>query len=381
MEQKILITGANGFIGKNLKAELRNRGYQTIYECDQETTEEELEAYTSSCTFVFHLAGINRPKDEKEFKEGNCDFTEKLTGLLSKAGNRATILMSSSIQAALDNPYGNSKREAEKLLQAHEAQTGGKVLIYRLPGVFGKWCRPNYNSVVATFCHNIAHGQDIEIHDESRQIELVYIDDVIASFLEAMDGKVTKEGDFCRVPVTHTVTLKALADTIRSFPAMRKDLFLPDLSDALTGKLYSTYLSYLPEDAFSYPLQKKEDERGSFTEFLKSDDRGQVSVNVAKCGITKGNHWHHSKNEKFLVVSGEACIRFRKIGDDKVITYHVSGKDLTVVDIPTGYTHNITNVGDTDLITIMWASEPFDANRPDTYYEQVQEESSQEDDQ
>ena len=371
MEQKILITGANGFIGKNLIAELKNRGYDTIYACDKETTEEELKTFVADCTFVFHLAGINRPKETSEFITGNTGFSETLVRLLEEAGNSCPILMSSSIQAELDNPYGVSKKQAELVLFSHGEKTGAKVMIYRLPGVFGKWCRPNYNSVVATFCHNIAHNLPIEIHDPDRVLELVYIDDVLHAFLEAMEGTVSPSGHFYRVDVTHTVSLGELAKIIRSFPALRSTLEVPDLSDALVAKLYSTYLSYLPEDAFSYRLEMKCDERGSFTEFLRSSDRGQVSVNVAKPGITKGNHWHHSKNEKFLVVRGEACIRFRRIGEEEVITYHVSDRELTVVDIPTGYLHCITNVGSGDLVTLMWASEAFDKNRPDTYYEPV----------
>lgn len=371
MEQKILITGALGFIGKNLTAELKNRGYQTIYACDKETTDEELRSFVSDCTFVFHLAGINRPKETSEFTQGNTGFSEKLIRELEEAGNTCPILMSSSIQAALDNPYGVSKKLAEDALFLHEKKTGAKVMVYRLPGVFGKWCRPNYNSVVATFCHNIAHDLPIEIHDPDRMLELVYIDDVIRAFLGAMVGCEKKTDTFYHVDVTHSITLGDLAKTIRSFRELRKTLEVPDLSDPLVTKLYSTYLSYLPQDAFSYPLEMKCDERGSFTEFLRSSDRGQVSVNVAKPGITKGNHWHHSKNEKFLVVKGEACIRFRKIGEEQVITYHVSEKELTVVDIPTGYLHSITNVGSGDLVTLMWASEVFDKNRPDTYYEPV----------
>ena len=280
--------------------------------------------------------------------------------------------MSSSIQAALDNPYGISKKAAEDLLFAHAKRTGGRVMVYRLPGVFGKWCRPNYNSVVATFCHNIAHSLEIEVHDPARVLELVYIDDVITSFIDAMETLPEADPDgFHHVKITHSISLGQLADTIRSFPALRNNLSTPDLADPLQSKLYSTYLSYLPEDAFSYPLTMKCDERGSFTEFIRTADRGQVSVNVAKPGITKGNHWHHSKNEKFLVVKGEADICFRKIGEEKIITFHVDDKNLTVVDIPTGYTHCITNVGKEDLVTVMWASEAFDANRPDTYFEPV----------
>lgn len=372
MQQKILITGAKGFIGKNLTAELKNRGYDTVYPCDVETTEEELERYVKDCTFVFHFAGVNRPKDESEFTTGNTIFSETLIRLLEKEGRNVPVLMSSSIQAALDNPYGISKKAAEDALFRHEKESGSKVMIFRLPGVFGKWCRPNYNSVVATFCHNIANGLPIEVHDPKRELELVYIDDVIIAFIDAMEQLPKADADgFHHVKITHRITLGDLAERIGAFPDLRQNLGVPDFSDPLTYKLYSTYLSYLAEDDFSYPLTMKCDNRGSFTEFIRTPDRGQVSVNVAKPGITKGNHWHHSKNEKFLVVKGEADICFRKVGEEKVITYHVSDQELTVVDIPTGYTHCITNTGEEDLITVMWASEAFDEKHPDTFFEPV----------
>ncbi len=368
---RILITGANGFVGKNLKAELKNRGYETVYECDVCTTEEELKQYLSDCTFVFHLAGVNRPKEEKEFTEGNCGFTKTVLEGLEKAGNACPVLLSSSIQAALDNPYGISKREAEGLVFSYGKITGAPVYVYRLPGVFGKWCRPNYNSVVATFCHQIARDLPITVNDPERDLELVYIDDVVDAFISSMEGNAVYDGDYCIVKKTHHIRLKDLADTIRSFRESRETLAVPEQGDELKKDLYSTYLSYLKEDDFSYPLCMKCDERGSFTEFLRSTDNGQVSVNVAKPGITKGNHWHHTKNEKFLVVSGKACIRFRKVGETEIYSYDVSGEELTVVDIPTGYTHNITNVGEEDLVTVMWASEPFDPDHPDTFYEPV----------
>ena len=372
--QKILVTGALGFLGKNLIQELKNRGYETIYSCDKDTTEDELKGYVSSATFVFHLAGVNRPKDEKEFTEGNCAFTEKLLQMLEEAGNRAGVLLSSSTQAELGNPYGISKREAERLVREHGERSGADVFVYRLPGVFGKWCRPNYNSVVATFCHQIARDLPVTVNDPEKRLRLVYVDDVVEAFIRTMEGEPLYADGFCRVAVEHEVGLQELADILTSFRKTRGDFSVPDLSDALHKRLYSTYLSYLPEDDFAYDLNMKCDERGSFTEFLRSIDCGQVSVNVAKPGITKGNHWHHSKNEKFLVVKGEAIIRFRKIGTEEIISYRVSGEKLRVVDIPTGYTHSITNTGDTELVTLMWANEAFDPNRPDTFFEPVTEE-------
>ena len=365
---RILVTGARGFIGKNLVAELKNRGYETVYEYDFGSSPEQLDAYTKDCEFVFHLAGVNRPEKESEFMEGNFGFTSDLLNLLKKHGNQAPVLITSSIQALQDNPYGKSKKAGEDVLLQYQEETGVPVYVYRLQNVFGKWCRPNYNSAVATFCHNIANGLPIMVNDHERVMSLVYIDDVVGTFLSAMEGKerCAKDGLYY-VMTVHVAKLGELAEMIRSFRETRDSLMIPDLADPLARKLYSTYLSYLPEDQFSYPLKMNEDHRGSFTEFIKSPERGQVSVNVTKPGITKGNHWHHTKNEKFLVVNGEGVIRFRRITEEKVIDYKVSGNTLEVVDIPPGYTHNITNTGISDLVTIMWANEPFDPERPDTF--------------
>ena len=368
---KILITGSKGFVGKNLIAELRNRGYWELLEYDIDTGKEQLEGYCKECDFVFHLAGVNRPENTEEFMQGNFGFTSFLLGLLEKENNTAPVLITSSTQALLDNPYGKSKKAGEELLFDYSQRTGAKVLVYRLPNVFGKWCRPNYNSAVATFCHNRAHDLPITINDPSVMLSLVYIDDVVEEFLCALDEREHREGSYCLVPVTHTVRLGDVAQKIESFREMRKNFSVPNLSDAFEKKLYSTYLSYLPKDAFAYPLKMNVDERGSFTEIIRTSDRGQFSVNISKPGITKGNHWHHTKNEKFVVVSGKALIQFRKIGTDEVIDYHVSGENIQVVDIPTGYTHNIINEGDTDLITFMWANEAFDPQKPDTYFEKV----------
>lgn len=368
---KILITGAKGFIGKNLIAELKNREYTDILEYHRESEPESLDKYCAEADFIFHLAGVNRPKEQSEFMEGNFGLTSTLLDALKKHNNTCPVMISSSIQAELDNPYGRSKKAGEELLFEYSKDTGAKVLVYRFPNVIGKWCGPNYNSAVATFCHNIARDLPITVNDPSVVMNLVYIDDVINELINTLDGKENKNGDFCEVPVFHTITLKEIADLIYSFRKSREERSIPNMSDVFTKKLYSTYLSYLPEDQFSYELKMNVDNRGSFTEFIKTPDRGQVSVNISKPGIVKGNHWHHTKNEKFLVVSGKGVIRFRKIDSDEIIEYFVSGDKLEVVDIPTGYTHNIENLGDKDMVTIMWANEQFDPERPDTYYLEV----------
>ncbi len=370
-QMKILVTGARGFIGKNLIAELKNRKYNDIYEYDIDSDPAELDGFTKDCGFVFHLAGVNRPKDESEFMTGNFGFTDTLLNKLKEHGNKAPVLITSSIQAELDNPYGKSKKAGEELMFSYSGETGAKVFVYRLPNVFGKWCRPNYNSAVATFCNNIAAGLPIKVNDASVVMNLVYIDDVVNEFINAMEGRANIVGKYGAVPTVHTAELGRIVDIITSFKENRKGLAVPKLDDELERKLYSTYLSYLPTDDFAYPLNMHIDERGSFTEFIRTPDRGQVSVNISKPGITKGNHWHHSKNEKFLVVKGKGCISFRKYGEDEIIDYHVNGDELTVVDIPTGYTHCIKNEGDEDMVTIMWANETFDPDKPDTYYEPV----------
>ncbi|MDY4166189.1 MAG: NAD-dependent epimerase/dehydratase family protein [Fournierella sp.] len=365
----ILITGAGGFIGKNLVATLKTAGYTDLMLFERDDTPETLAEYAARAGFVYHLAGINRPKDPSEFYAGNAGLTETLLSLLDKAGNKAPVLVTSSIQAALDNDYGKSKAQAEQAIFAHGQATGAPVYVFRLPGVFGKWCRPNYNSVVATFCHNSANGLPLSVRDPEYRLPLVYIDDVVASFVAALDGSCTREGDYCVVPVVHETTLGHLAETIEGFAKNRETLDVPDQTPgSLEQKLYSTWLSYLPADRFSYPLNMHCDNRGSFTEFLHTPAHGQVSINISKPGIVKGNHWHHSKNEKFLVVKGTGVIRFRALDSTEVIEYHVSGDKLEVVDIPTGYTHNIENVGQDDMVTVMWANEVFDPDHPDTFF-------------
>ena len=368
---KILVTGAKGFVGKNLIAELKNRGYNEIYECDIETTIEELETYTKECEFVFHLAGVNRPEKEEDFMKGNFGFTSELLEMLKKNNNKSTIVITSSIQAKLDNPYGKSKKAGEDLMFEYSEKTGAKVIVYRLPNVFGKWCRPNYNSAVATFCNNIANDLPITVNDPNVIMKLVYIDDVVEEFIGALERKEHVQEKFGYIPTVHTIKLGEIVELIKSFKESRKNLMLPNMKDEFSKKLYSTYLTYLPENQFNYELKMNVDNRGSFTEMFKTAERGQISVNISKPGITKGNHWHNTKNEKFIVVRGKAVIRFRKIDSDKVIEYIVSGDKIEVVDIPCGYTHNIENIGDTDLVTIMWANELFNPEKPDTYYMEV----------
>lgn len=368
---RILVTGAKGFIGKNLVVELKNRGYENIYEVDLDTKEDQLNEYCKKAEFVFHLAGVNRPKEQLEFMEGNFGFTSTLLDLLKNNKNKCPVMISSSIQAEIDNPYGLSKKAGEDLLFKYEKQTGSQVYVYRLPNVFGKWCRPNYNSAIATFCNNIAYDLPIQVNDPSVMMNLVYIDDVMNELIAAMEGNANKAGRFCEVPVVHQIELGGIVDLLYSFKDSRNSRMVPEINDAFSKKLYSTYLSYLPEDQFSYDLKMNVDQRGSFTEFLKTEGAGQVSINVSKPGITKGNHWHHTKNEKFLVVSGKGVIRFRKIDSSDVIEYFVNSETFEVVDIPVGYTHNIENLGDTDMVTIMWANELFDPESPDTYYMEV----------
>lgn len=368
----ILITGAGGFVGRNLVATLHAMGCKDLLLFEKDDTVETLADYCRRAAFVVHLAGINRPKDPSEFYSGNAGLTDTMLHLLAECGNKAPVLVTSSIQAALDNDYGKSKKQAEDAIFAHGETTGAPVYVFRMEGVFGKWCRPNYNSVVATFCHNIARGLPIEVRDPAYELPLVYIDDVVACILDAMQNHHAErdtEG-YCRIHPVHRVTLGHLAELIEGFAEARKgSLEVPYLAPgSFEKKLYSTYLSYLPTDQFAYDLTMHCDDRGSFTEALRSPERGQVSVNISKPGIVKGNHWHHTKNEKFLVVQGEGVIRFRRIDCEEIIEYHVSGKKLQVVDIPCGYTHNIENVGSEDMVTVMWANECFDPDHPDTFY-------------
>ena len=368
---KILITGAEGFVGKNLISELRNQGFSDLLEYDINNNFGFLDDYTRDCQFVFHLAGVNRPENPEDFMKGNFGFTTELLDALKKHNNKAPVLISSSIQAALDNPYGQSKKAGEDLLFAYSKETNAPVFVYRLPNVFGKWCRPNYNSAIATFCNNIANNLPIKVNDPTVKMQLVYIDDVVAAFIRKLKNGSNNTEIFEEVKPIHEIKLGEIVDLLDAFKHSRDNLLLPNMNDAFTKKLYSTYLSYLPTDKFSYPLKMNVDERGSFTEFIKTQERGQVSINISKPGITKGNHWHHTKNEKFLVVNGKGVIRFRKIDSTEVIEYFVSGEKLEIVDIPVGYTHNIENLGDSDMVTVMWVNEIFDKEKPDTFFLKV----------
>ena len=381
---KILVTGANGFVGRNLIAQLENiksgkaRNYNltddlTIYKYDIDTVPELLDTYTADCDFVFHLAGINRPKDEKEFMEGNFGFTSVLLGKLKENNNKAPILITSSIQAALDNPYGRSKKAGEDLMFKYSSDNGSDVLVYRLPNVFGKWCRPNYNSAVATFCNNIANDLEITVNDPNVVMNLVYIDDVVDEFIAALGGNANKDGEYCRIPTVHTIKLGEIVDLLYKFKGQPKDIVMPEIPhNSFAKKLYSTYLSYLPKEKVCFPLKMNKDDRGSFTELLKTEKCGQISVNISKPGITKGQHWHNTKWEFFIVVSGHGLIQERKIGTDEVLEFEVSGDEIKAVHMLPGYTHNIINLSETEnLVTVMWANEQFDPSKPDTYYEEV----------
>ena len=371
---KILITGSKGFIGRNLVFELRNQGFTDLLEYDIDSNPELLDEYSKNCQFVFHLAGINRPEYQDDYMKGNYGFTSILLESLKKNNNNSPILITSSTQAALENPYGKSKKAGEELVFKYGKEAEVPIYVYRLPNVFGKWCRPNYNSAVATFCNNIANDLPIQVNDPNVQMNLVYIDDVISSFIGKLNNNKTASFESEKYEeITHVYQVKLgdIVSLIYEFKESRDNLFISDMYDGLTKKLYSTYLSYLPKEKFSYPLKMNIDHRGSFTEFLKSKERGQVSVNVFKPHITKGNHWHHTKNEKFLVISGKGLIRFRKIDSDEIIEYNVSDEELTVVDVPVGYTHNIENIGETDMVMIIWVNEIFDKNMPDTYYNEV----------
>ncbi|WP_214709015.1 MULTISPECIES: NAD-dependent epimerase/dehydratase family protein [unclassified Exiguobacterium] len=367
----ILVTGANGFIGKNLVAELNNRGYKNVFKVTRETDWATLNEYTKKCDFVFHLAGVNRSENENDFMEGNHDFTSELLNLLKNNNNMVPVLSCSSIQAERDNLYGISKRAGERLLSNYSSEYGVNVYIYRLPNLYGKWSRPDYNSVIATFCYRISRDLEISVDNPEAELNIAYIDDVLSEFINALEGKPTKVKEFCIIPNTHKIKVGDLAHIINGFKESRETLVVPNTNNDLIKTLYSTYLSFLPQECFSYDLKMNIDFRGSFTEFLKLDERGQVSVNVSKPGITKGNHWHHTKNEKFLVVSGKGIVRLRNINSNEIIEYEVCGEKLQVIDIPTGYTHSIENVSEIDLVTIMWANEYFDQNRPDTYYLEV----------
>lgn len=368
----ILVTGSNGFIGKNLCIELKNKGF-VVFPYDLNKSEEDLANYLLDADYIIHLAGVNRPLSVNEFYDGNTNFTKKLVDLISKSKRKIPIIFSSSVQAEFDNDYGKSKKMAEDFLFTFMEKTCNPVTIYRLTNVFGKWCRPNYNSVVATFCNNIANNLPIEIRDEKFIVKLVYIDDVVKEFIRCLScyNNALVKGTF-EIQPNYSISLGELANKLYGFKKSRETVFTPNFETDFDRKLYATFLSYYGNDNFSYCLKTNVDQRGSFTELLKTLSNGQISVNISKPGITKGNHYHHTKNEKFFVVSGECEIKFRKIGAREIYTYLVDGNEIKAVDIPPGYTHSIKNVGSNDSVTIMWASELFDKENPDTYYEEVE---------
>ena len=379
---KVLITGARGFIGKNLVENLKNikdgkdrsRDVEidTIFEYDVDTPKEDLNMFCQNCDFVFNLAGINRPKDVEEFNI-NHSFLAELLDCLKKNNNKCPVMLSSSTQATLDNDYGRSKKEAEDLLITYGKENNVRVLPYRFPNVFGKWCRPNYNSGVATFCNNIANDLPITVNNRETVLTLVYIDDIVDEMIEALKGKEHRDGDLCYVPVTHQKSLGEIVDLLYEFNDEPNKLVMPLIpKGSFEKKLYSTFLSYLPERKVKFELKSNVDNRGSFTEFLKTENNGQFSINVSKPGITKGQHWHNTKWEFFLVVSGHGLIQERKIGSDEIMEFEVSGDKLEPVHMLPGYTHNIINLSDTEnLVTVMWANEQLDKNRPDTFHEEV----------
>lgn len=373
----ILVTGSAGFIGKNLVSRLRREEGITVIGYDVHNTEQELVEGLAAADLVYHLAGVNRPKAAHEFTTGNVDFTTKVCQYLLDMQRPVPIALCSSIQVELDNPYGASKRQAEVVVKNYAEASGARAAIYRLNNVFGKWCRPNYNSVVATFCYNIAHDLPITISDPDRELTFVYIDDVVEAFVAEASGQQSAVSDqvgkakYREVTPIYHVTLGRLAELIRSFYEMRETLILPALDDAFTRKLYGTYLTYLETGDFAYDLTQRCDPRGCLAEFVKSPTFGQIFVSTTRPGVTRGGHYHHTKTEKFLVLQGEAIVRFRQIEGDRVLEYPVSGEGFRVVDIPPGYTHSIENVGDTDLVTLFWASEVFNPDQPDTFRMEV----------
>lgn len=372
-ERCVLVTGANGFIGRNLISQLQLQADLKIHTYTRDNSYEDLDRLISEADIVFHLAGVNRPKTDQEFVTGNVELTERIVDCLRTHGKRTPLILASSTQAALDNPYGRSKLRAEQVVQTWGKESGNPVAIFRLPGVFGKWCLPNYNSVVATFCYNLAHGLPLEVSDPSHVLTLVYIDDVVAEFLKIVDASSELFSPNAHENLNvFMVTLGELKNRLEAIRDIRKSLVLPNLGDRLNRYLYATYLSYLPKDNFQYELKKNIDERGWLAEFIKSAEFGQVFLSRTKPGITRGNHWHNTKIEKFLVVNGEAEITFhKKVGSQEIIRYRVSGKEPQVVDIPVGYVHAITNIGNQDLVTLFWASEILDPRHPDTNYEAV----------
>ena len=398
----ILVTGAAGFVGRNLVENLktirdgknRTRALTVgeIYEYDIDTDPKLLQEYCQKADFVFNLAGVNRPQNQEEFMQGNFGFASTLLDTLKACKNTCPVMLSSSIQATLigrygQSDYGKSKLAGEELFFAYGKETGAKVLVYRFPNLFGKWCRPNYNSAVATFCNNIANDLPIQVNDPAVQLELLYIDDLVEEMLDALEGKehrcefdgvdtvLTEKGRYCAAPTTHKVTLGQIVELLNTFKNQPKTLLMPEIPhNSFAKKLYSTYLSYLPKEGAIFDLKMNCDDRGSFTELLKTASCGQFSVNISKPGITKGQHWHNTKWEFFIVVAGRALIQQRKVGTDEILNFEVSGEKIQAIHMLPGYTHNIVNLSETeDLVTLMWANEQFDPGRPDTFFEKVEE--------
>ncbi|WP_270301655.1 NAD-dependent epimerase/dehydratase family protein [Terrisporobacter petrolearius] len=390
--KKILVTGSNGFVGKNTVVALKETKKYEVLTIDRENTEDELKEAALSADFIVHLAGVNRPQNTEEFYKGNGGLTENIVKFLKGDNKNTPILITSSTHALLDNDYGKSKKQSEEALIKYSDECDAKVYIFRLPNLFGKWCRPNYNSAVATFCHNIAHDLDVWVNDPDIELSLVYVDDVVASIMDSIEDEniiklsnlneevaVTTTGAssiqidkyYYEVTTVYKRTLGNIVDSLKMFRNMKKSLLIPDLSDGFNKALYSTYLTYLEEDDFSYYLKKNEDNRGWLAELVKSEQFGQMFVSKTHPGITRGNHWHHTKTEKFIVIQGQAAIRFRKIDKDKVIEYIVDGEKPQVLDIPPGYTHSIENIGQDEVITLFWSNEMFNPEKPDTYFLEV----------
>ncbi len=395
---KILVTGAKGFVGKNLCAQLnniregKNKSYgeltiSEVFEYDIDSSLEQLDSYCQACDFVYNLAGVNRPQNQEEFMQGNFGFASTLLNMLKKHYNTCPVMISSSIQATLagrfgNSEYGKSKKAGEELMFEYAQETGAKVLVYRFPNLFGKWCRPNYNSAIATFCHNIANDFPIQVNDRSVEMELLYIDDLVDEMIHAIHGNEHRcefegvetvpqiDGRYCYCPITHKTTLGDIVDWIYAFAEQPKTLTIPEIPEnSLAKKLYSTYLSYLPKEKVAFPLKMNIDQRGSFTELVHTQNCGQVSINISKPGITKGQHWHNTKWEFFIVVSGHGLIQQRRIDSDEVIEFEVSGEEIQCIHMLPGYTHNIINLSDTqDLVTVMYCNEIFNPNKPDTFF-------------
>lgn len=364
---KVLVTGSNGFVGRNLISNLSLNKTIEIYKYDKESTLEELDQYTKDCEFVYHLAGVNRPQDPQEFMKGNFEFTTTLLDSLKKNNNRCPVMISSSVQAKFDNDYGKSKKAGEDLLFQYGKDNNVKVFVYRFPNLFGKWCKPNYNSVIATWCYNVSHNLEIKVDDPLKELNLVYIDDVCNELIKCLDNKETKDGDYCIVPITYTKSLDEISNLIKSFKLNDKGIMVPSTGDIFTKDLYATYVSYVPVEELVVDLEEHRDNRGVFCELVRTKEAGQVSISTTNPNIVRGGHYHNTKMERFIVIKGKAKIEFEHVIDHNKFEFEVSGDKLQYVTIPVGYQHSINNIGDEELVLILWANELFDSNIPDTY--------------